>query len=516
MYDIKWIRENPEAFDRGLQRRGLEPLSGKLIKLDEKRRAAITKAEQAQARRNAASKEIGEAKKKKDEATAQKLMAEVNELKVTLPALEAGQKKFGDELDKELAQIPNLPADDVPNGADASGNVERHQSGKKRDYAFKPKQHFELGEALDMMDFELAAKLSGSRFVVLQKGLARMERALGQLFLDVHTSEKHRYTEVAPPLLVRDDVMFGTAQLPKFRDDQFSTQLTDVDPKSFQNTVVRGAAAFGLLIKRRPEFFQSFLSKAEETQDTDRMAELVLEEFRKEATFDSELFAELQTRAKEHQIAEERNLWLIPTAEVPLTNLVRESIVDEDTLPRRYTACTPCFRAEAGAAGKDTRGMIRQHQFTKVELVSITTPEKSKDEHERMLTCAEEVLKKLDLHYRVVTLCTGDMGFPSQKTYDIEVWLPGQGAYREISSCSNCGEFQARRMHPPGKPSEGTRYRGKDGKIKGFVHTLNGSGVAVGRALIAVMETYQDDKGAIAVPEALKPYMGGLTKIERA
>ena len=425
MYDIKWIREHPDAFDRGLTRRGLEPLSKKLVALDEKRRAAITKFEQAQARRNAASKDIGDAKKAKDEAKASKLMAEVAELKTALPALEEEQTTLAAELDKELAQIPNTPLDDVPDGADAGGNVEHHVVGKKRDYAFKPRQHFELGEALGMMDFELAAKLSGARFVVLQKGLARMERALGQFMLDVHTGEEHGYTEVNPPILVRDDVMFGTAQLPKFADDQFRT-----------------------------------------TND----------------------------------------YWLIPTAEVPLTNLVRESIIEEAQLPMRLTACTPCFRAEAGAAGKDTRGMIRQHQFTKVELVSITTPEKSREEHDRMLACAEEVLKKLELHYRVVTLCTGDMGFAAQKTYDIEVWLPGQGMYREISSCSVCGEFQARRMN--------ARYRTKEGRQVRHVHTLNGSGVAVGRALIAVMETYQQPDGSIEVPAALQRYMGDVKKIE--
>jgi len=424
MYDIKWIREHPDAFDRDLKRRGLEPLSKKLIALDEKRRTAITRFEQAQARRNAASKEVGDAKKAKDEAKASKLMAEVAELKTSLPAMEDEQKVLAAALDKELAQIPNAPLDDVPDGADASGNVEHHVVGKKRDYAFKPRQHFDLGEALGQMDFELAAKLSGARFVVLQKGLARLERALGQFMLDVHTGKEHGYTEVNPPILVRDDVMFGTAQLPKFADDQFRT-----------------------------------------TND----------------------------------------FWLIPTAEVPLTNLVRESIIEEAQLPMRLTACTPCFRAEAGAAGKDTRGMIRQHQFTKVELVSVTMPDKSKEEHERMLACAEEVLKKLDLHHRVVTLCTGDMGFAAQKTYDIEVWLPGQNAYREISSCSNCGEFQARRMN--------ARYRAKDG-VK-HMHTLNGSGVAVGRALIAVMETYQQENGSIAVPAALAPYMGGLKTIER-
>jgi seryl-tRNA synthetase len=435
MYDIKWIREYLEAFDSGLIRRGMpdaerKVLIDKMLALDEARRAAITKFEQAQARRNAASKEIGDAKKAKDEGRASKLMAEVAELKDSIGQLEANAKKFDEELNGPsglLATIPNTPLDEpeVPTGTDASANRVEHDFGKKRNYTFKPKQHFELGEALGQMDFELAAKLSGARFVVLQKGLARLERALGQFMLDMHTGNEHGYTEVNPPILVRDDVMFGTAQLPKFADDQFQT-----------------------------------------TND----------------------------------------FWLIPTAEVPLTNLVRESIVEEAQLPMRFTACTPCFRAEAGAAGKDTRGMIRQHQFTKVELVSITTPEKSKEEHERMLACAEEILKKLDLHYRVVTLCTGDMGFAAQKTYDIEVWLPGQNAYREISSCSNCGEFQARRMN--------ARYRAKDGVR--HVHTLNGSGVAVGRALIAVMETYQQENGSIAVPSALAPYMGGLTRIERA
>jgi seryl-tRNA synthetase len=455
MYDIKWIREHPDAFDRGLTRRGLKPLSAKLLRLDETRRALITKLEQAQARRNAASKEIGQAKARKDEATAQKLMAEVADLKTAIPAMEAEEKSAVAALDIELAQIPNTPLDDVPDGADAGGNVEHHTFGKKRDYPFQPKQHFELGEALGMMDFELAAKLSGARFVVLQKGLARMERALAQYMLDLHTGT-HGYTEVNPPLMVRDATMYGTAQLPKFVDDQFF-------------------AASTALVK---EIGDKLKAPAD-------------------GPFEQRLFAEFFDSSK---------LWLIPTAEVPLTNLVRESIVEESTLPMRLTACTPCFRAEAGAAGKDTRGMIRQHQFTKVELVSITTPDKSKDEHERMLACAEEVLKRLDLHYRVVTLCTGDMGFAAQKTYDIEVWLPGQNAYREISSCSNCGEFQARRMN--------ARYRSKDGVR--HVHTLNGSGVAVGRALIAVMETYQQDNGAIAVPEALKPYMGGMSKIERA
>ncbi len=449
MHDIRWIREHKAEFDLGLRRRGLEAEADRLLGIDERRRAAILKSEQAQARRNAASKEIGEAKKNKDEVRAQALMAEVNELKVGLPELEAVAKSAEEELNKILATIPNLPLAEVPDGRDEKDNVERHTFGAKRDYAFAPKQHFELGEALGMMDFETAAKLSGARFVVLKSGLARMERALGQFMLDVHTGE-HGYTEVNPPLLVRDEAMFGTAQLPKFLEDQFSVYPGLAGNKLFDAPL---AVPQGLKVEGINAAF-----------------------------------------------------WLIPTAEVPLTNLVRESIVDDATLPLRYTACTPCFRAEAGAAGRDTRGMIRQHQFTKVELVSITTPEQSKDEHERMLASAEEILRRLDLHYRVITLCTGDMGFASQKTYDIEVWLPGQNMYREISSCSVCGDFQARRMN--------ARFKGKDGKNQ-FVHTLNGSGVAVGRALIAVMETYQQADGSILVPDALAPYMGGVKKIER-
>jgi seryl-tRNA synthetase len=465
MHDIRLIRDNPDAFDRGLARRGLPGEAQRLIALDEQRRTKILELETAQARRNAVSKEIGEAKKNKDEAKAQKLMAEVATLKESIPGMEAAEKGASEELNRALAEIPNLPLAEVPDGKSADDNVEHHRFGARRGYAFAPKQHFDLGEALGQMDFETAAKLSGARFVVLKKGLARLERALGQFMLDVHTSEPHNYTEVSPPLLVRDDVMFGTAQLPKFEDDQF-----------FANS---------MQLKNELEEIFSLETSHEGVPAGDIAA--------------SRDFLEL---------ALQRNrLWLIPTAEVPLTNLVRESIVDEAQLPMRLTACTPCFRAEAGAAGKDTRGMIRQHQFTKVELVSITAPEQSKDEHERMLSCAEEVLRRLDLHYRVMTLCTGDMGFASQKTYDIEVWLPGQNMYREISSCSVCGEFQARRMN--------ARYRGKDGKVKGFVHTLNGSGVAVGRALIAVMETYQQADGSIAVPDALQSYMGGMKKIEK-
>ena len=476
MHDIKWIREHPDDFDAALARRGLVGEAKRLITVDERRRAVITKLEQAQARRNAASKEVGDAKKQKDEAKAQALMAEVADLKAVIPALEAEEKAASRELDEALAQIPNLPLSEVPDGEDADGNVEHHKFGAKREYNFTPKQHFELGEALGLMDFETAAKLSGARFVVLKRGLARLERALGQFMLDVHTNE-HGYTEVSPPLLVRDDVMFGTAQLPKFAEDQFQAtrQLGDLEVSQEMATV-------------REE-----LRTAHAAHSTDPDTDMFL------------MMADRGFKTMMNRLYDQR-LWLIPTAEVPLTNLVRDSILDEDALPMRLTACTPCFRAEAGAAGKDTRGMIRQHQFTKVELVSITTPDRSKDEHERMLSCAEEVLRRLDLHYRVVTLCTGDMGFASQKTYDIEVWLPGRNMFREISSCSVCGEFQARRMS--------ARYRTKEGRHVRHAHTLNGSGVAVGRALIAVMENYQQADGSIAVPDALQSYMGGIKVIE--
>jgi seryl-tRNA synthetase len=463
MHDIKWIRENPEAFDRGLERRGLAREASRLIAIDERRRTGIARLEQAQARRNAASKEIAEAKRAND-AGARALIAEVAELKNTIPALEADEKQASSELEEALSRIPNLPADDVPDGFDEHANVEHHKFGAKRNYAFVPKQHFELGEALGQMDFETAAKLSGSRFVVLKKGLARLERALGQFMLDLHTAE-HAYVEVAPPLLVHDEVMFGTTQLPKFAYDQFMT--------------ARNLVQYLDAIERDEEQL---------TLQPRANAELTI------ASGDAPPQRQL-----------DRSLWLIPTAEVPLTNLVRESIVEEADLPLRFTACTPCFRSEAGAAGKDTRGMIRQHQFTKVELVSITTPEQSGDEHERMLACAEEVLRRLGLHYRVVTLCAGDMGFAAHKTYDIEVWLPGQNMYREISSCSVCGDFQARRMS--------ARYRTKEGRHVRPVHTLNGSGVAVGRALIAVMETYQQADGSIAIPDALQSYMGGIKSI---
>jgi seryl-tRNA synthetase len=423
MFDLRWIRDNPTAFDRGRERRGLAPLSAQVLELDQKRRAAQTRFQEAQAKRNDLSRQIGQLKAKGGDASA--VMAEVAALKDGIAAAEAEDQAIGAELDALLAAQPNLPADDVPDGPDESFNRIERTVGNVRNFPFKPKEHFDLGAALGLMDFEAAAKLSGARFVVLKGALARLERALALFMLDIHTTESG-YTEVSPPFLVRDTALYGTGQLPKFEEDLFKT---------------------------------------------------------------------------------EQGLYLIPTSEVPLTNLAAEEIIDEDKLPWRFTALTPCFRSEAGAAGKDTRGMIRQHQFMKVELVSIAHPDHSEDEHQRMTASSEKVLQKLGLPYRVITLSTGDMGFAAQKTYDIEVWLPGQGAYREISSCSNCGEFQARRMKArTRKPGEkGTR----------FVHTLNGSGVAVGRALIAVMETYQQEDGSITIPEVLRPYMHGREKIAR-
>ncbi|MFD0917902.1 serine--tRNA ligase [Pseudahrensia aquimaris] len=423
MFDIKWIRENPETFDKLLALRGLEPKSESLIALDEARRAHVAELQAAQEKRNVASKEIGKSKASGDEAAAQKAIEEVAKLKGFLQSGEEEERKLTNALNDALAEIPNLPHEDVPQGADEADNVLLHTDGEKPVFAFKPKEHFELGEAMGTMNFETAAKLSGSRFVLLSGELARMERALGQYMVDLHTGQ-HGYVEVSPPLLVRDEALFGTGQLPKFSEDLFKA-------------------------------------------------------------------------SEDH--------WMIPTAEVPLTNIVAGEIVGEATLPRRYTALTYCFRSEAGSAGRDTRGMLRQHQFSKCELVSVTDEENSLQELERMLGCAEAVLKGLGLHYRVVTLCTGDMGFSARKTYDIEVWLPGQNAYREISSCSVCGDFQARRMN--------ARYRKEGEKQLNFVHTLNGSGVAVGRALIAVMENYQNEDGTITVPDVLQPYMGGATTI---
>jgi seryl-tRNA synthetase len=519
MHDIKSIRDNPQAFDAALKRRGLEPMSASLLAIDELRRARIRVSESFQARRNAVSKEIGDAKKAKDDKRAAELMGEVAEIKKSISTLETEEKESSKELYNALAAIPNLPLDDVPPGVDERGNMQRHVFGKIRNYAFNPKPHDDLGGALRQMDFEAAAKLSGARFVVLKKGLARLERAIGQFMLDLHTGQ-HGYTEINPPLLVRDATMFGTGQLPKFEDDQFEAtgEFRSLYMKfERENAIFKERRAANDILSGLNKFLSESMREAIGSgKDVAWVAPAfgklknIFETYSSDFGKFSEEFGQFASefmRLGSQGVG--NRLWLIPTAEVPLTNLVRESILDEKELPLRFTALTPCFRAEAGAAGRDTRGMIRQHQFTKVELVSITTPETSRDEHERMLACAEEVLRQLDLHYRVMTLCAGDMGFSAQKTYDIEVWMPGQGeggAYREISSCSVCGDFQARRMD--------ARYRGPDNKPR-FVHTLNGSGTAVGRALIAVMETYQQEDGSIAVPDVLQPYMGGLKTVQK-
>ena len=424
MHDIKLIREEPAQFDAGLAKRSLEAQSGRLIDLDKKVREAKTRQQEAETERNTLSKQIGRAKAQGDEDEFNRLRGEVDRLKTVLEEASEEARHYGEALNQHLAALPNLPEDGVPQGADEAGNAEVRRWGEPKSYDFKPRDHVDLGEGLGQMDFEKAAELSGSRFVALKGPLARLERALAQFMLDVHTTQ-HDYTEVSPPFLVRDEAMFGTGQLPKFAEDLFRT--TD-----------------------------------------DR--------------------------------------WLIPTAEVPLTNLARDTIHDETALPMRMTAFTPCFRAEAGSAGRDTRGMIRMHQFQKVEMVSIVAPEESEAELDRMTGCAEKILQLLDLPYRVMLLCTGDMGFSAKRTYDLEVWLPSQDTYREISSCSNCGDFQARRMN--------ARYRKEGEKRPAFLHTLNGSGVAVGRAMLAVMENHQNEDGSITIPEALRPYMGGLDKIE--
>jgi seryl-tRNA synthetase len=488
MHDIRAIRDNPKAFDEGLHRRGLSPRAESLIALDEKRRAAILALQSAQERRNAISKQIGAAMARKDTVAADDFRAEVAGLKATMPELEGAEREAGAALDLELAAIPNLPLADTPDGKDENDNVEIRQHGSQPTFpdGFKLKEHFEIGEALGLMDFDAAAKMSGARFVVLRGALARLERALEQFMLDLHTGE-HGYTEVAPPVLVSADAMFGTAQLPKFREEQFAASA--IKNIKFQVYFDQGREISDAVLQVLTEYHSGGSDK--EIRAT--LAKVP------DSTNERDLLVRHFT---------EREFWLIPTAEVPLTNLVRESIVDEKTLPLRFTAGTLSFRAEAGAAGRDTRGMIRQHQFKKVELVSITTPEQSRDEHERMTGCAEEVLKRLGLHFRTMALCAGDMGFAAQKTYDIEVWLPGQGRFREISSCSVCGDFQARRMN--------ARTKGAEAKSTRYVHTLNGSGVAVGRALIAVLENYQQPDGSVAVPDVLRPYMGGLARIEAA
>ncbi len=475
MHDIKLIRDNPAAFDAGLKARGLDPLSASLIALDDRRRKVIADLQGAQERRNAASKEIGAAMGRKDMAAADALKAEVAGLKDRLVAGEAEQKAVEAEIRAALETIPNTPAADVPPGADEHGNVVYRSHGVKPVANHLGQQHFEIGEAMGLMDFEAASKMSGARFVVLKGQLARLERAIGQFMLDLHTTE-HGYMEVNPPLLVKDDALFGTAQLPKFQGDLFKAVHGGINLERIEQKLEERFSNENAMLP---------LGEVMRPNDVGMIAK--------------QIFAEMIDYPIDRR-------WLIPTAEVTLTNLVRESVLSEAELPLRFTALTPCFRSEAGSAGRDTRGMLRQHQFTKCELVSITTPEASKDEHERMLTCAENVLKKLGIHFRVMTLCTGDMGFGSQKTYDIEAWLPGQGTYREISSCSVCGDFQARRMD--------ARYRPTDGKGPRFVHTLNGSGLAVGRTLIAVMENYLNPDGSVSVPEVLLPYMGGITRVE--
>ena len=469
MLDIKWIRDNPAKLDEALAARGAEPAAMDLIKLDEQRRDHLKVLQELQSRRNEASKEIGKAKGSGDHERAQSLIDEVASIKASIQNGEVREREIDAELHSKLARLPNIPLPDVPQGTDEDDNLEVRLIGEKPALGFDAKEHYELGEALGLMDFETAGRISGSRFTILRGQLARLERAIGQFMIDLHTNE-HGYEEVQPPLLVRNDAMYGTSQLPKFGEDLFI-----------------GASMTG-----RTEQTNRILAELTNESDLERLKS-------GEVSF-QDLVAEVLERAPT-----EEEYWLIPTAEVPLTNMVRETTLSQDRLPMRLTALTPCFRSEAGSAGRDTRGMLRQHQFDKVEMVSITDDQTSLDELERMTGCAEAVLKRLGLHYRVVMLCTGDMGFAARKTYDIEVWLPGQKAYREISSCSVCGDFQARRM--------GARYKVEGEKQPRFVHTLNGSGVAVGRALIAVMENYQNEDGSITVPDVLRPFMGGLERI---
>lgn len=423
MFDLKWIRDNSEAFDAGLSKRHLAPLSADILKIDEERRSHLQALQDAQAKRNAASKEIGKAKANGNEEAAQAAIAEVAKIKGFIQSGEEVEREINERLNGLLSTIANLPHDDVPVGKDEADNEIVRTVGEIPKFDFEPSEHFDIGEKLGLMDFEVAAKMSGSRFVVLKGAMARMERALAQFMLDLQTGE-HGYLEVSPPLLVKSNALYGTGQLPKFEEDLFKT-------------------------------------------------------------------------TSEH--------YLIPTAEVPLTNIVAGEVLDGSELPVRLTAYSPCFRSEAGSAGRDTRGMIRQHQFMKVEMVSVTTADQSEAELERMTGCAEEVLKRLGLSYQVLKLCTGDMGFGARRTYDIEVWLPGQNSYREISSCSVCGDFQARRLN--------ARYRAEGEKALKYVHTLNGSGLAVGRTLVAVLENYQQADGSVVVPEALRSYMGGIEVI---
>ena len=486
MHDIKALRENPTAYVQGWSSRGRDTAQADtdaLIVLDAALRGAQTAFQTAQSRRNEASKLIGQAKAQKDEAKAQALMAEVEGLKETLESEEANQRELSEKLRDYLAGLPNLPFEDVPAGADEHENVEIRKHGAPNILSFTAKDHADLGEALGFMDFEAAAKMSGARFVVLKGQLARLERAIGQFMLDVQTVE-HGYTEINPPVLVREHALFGTGQLPKFQEDLFATATASSGADMPDNEFYR--------------FMKFYLGLNDEENIQAKINQFAFRFHELSESGQKEFDRLLEEALK-------RQFYLIPTAEVTLTNLVREAITAEEELPLRLTALTNCFRAEAGSAGRDTKGMIRQHQFQKVELVSITTPEQSAEEHERMTNCAETVLKKLGLSFRTMLLCTGDMGFGARKTYDLEVWLPSQNTYREISSCSNCGDFQARRMDARSRKAgeKGTR----------FVHTLNGSGLAVGRTLVAIMENYQDENGRIAVPDVLVPYMGGLTTI---
>ncbi|WGM47396.1 Serine--tRNA ligase [Brevundimonas sp. NIBR10] len=507
MHDIKAIRETPEAFVGGWSARGVGDADGlvaEILRLDAELRAAQTAGQEALAKRNAASKLIGAAMGRKDAAEADRLKAEVEGLKGEIVATGETEARVGGALRDLLAKQQNLAADDVPDGEDEAGNVVTATWAAERDGAPKPvvgaaaKDHADLGEAMGLLDFEAAARMSGARFAVLKGGLARLERALGQFMLDLQTTE-HGYLEVNPPYLVRDEAMFGTGQLPKFEEDLFRTENVDVERR---DAAIR-EEAFRFFDANFTEAAQQLLRLGEEFDEAD--FNLAKKGFvdQIDAAATQAFGADWARRDKAGEFSDRR--YLIPTAEVSLTNLVREQITPEEELPLRLTALTPCFRAEAGSAGRDTRGLIRQHQFYKVEMVSITRPEDSDAEHERMTTCAEAVLKRLELPYRRMLLCKGDMGFSARKTFDLEVWLPSQGTYREISSVSNCGDFQARRMD--------ARFKRSGGGKPEFVHTLNGSGLAVGRTLVAVMENYQDEGGRIAVPEALKSYMGGVTHV---
>ena len=518
MHDIRAIRETPETFVAGWSARGVEGAEAKalvdqILSLDTELRAAQTAGQEALSKRNAASKLIGAAMGRKDMAEADRLKAEVEGLKSEIAAAEAVEAEKGKALRDLLAAQKNLAAADVPDGKDEDGNVEMSVWGEPRRTG-PAKDHADLGEALGLLDFEAAARMSGARFAVLKGGLARLERAIGQFMLDLQTTE-HGYLEVNPPYLVRDEAMFGTGQLPKFEEDLFQpvTEFLELEWQAGVRNQLFNQA--NQLNKRLGRFYEHFdadmraeIAKGKDVSWSSQSFTELSEWFASNALgFDRDVksFDEFQSRIADLKERRLTKMFLIPTAEVSLTNLVREQITPEEELPLRLTALTPCFRAEAGSAGRDTRGLIRQHQFHKVELVSITTPEASDDEHERMVTCAETVLKRLELPYRRMLLCKGDMGFSARKTFDLEVWLPSQGTYREISSVSNCGDFQARRMD--------ARFKRSGGGKPEFVHTLNGSGLAVGRTLVAIMENYQDEGGRIAVPEVLVPYMGGVTHV---